>query len=274
MRRTLVIGDPPAMAAVGPHRALSRAAALAGGAGWRKSSVRSSPRSRSSSISSSGCCSRAACRRPRSLLTYQPPLPTYVRDIDGEPVQSLRPRAAGRSSPIDEFPPPLINAFLSAEDKTFFSHQRHRLSRPARRGRRLCLARPAPASAPRGGSTITQQVAKNLLRRQRIFGDPQDPRGLPRAPDRECADQAADPRALPQPDLPRPQRLWRRRRRRAPISTRTSTSSACRRRPISRSCPRAPSNYDPDRHTDRALDAAQLGARRDGAQRLHHRRPA
>ena len=28
-----------------------------------------------------------------SLLTYEPVLPTYVRDVNGEPVQSLRPRA-------------------------------------------------------------------------------------------------------------------------------------------------------------------------------------
>src|SRR5881397_771606 len=56
-----------------------------------------------------------------SLLTYQPPLPTSVRDINGQPIQTFaRERRVELS--YDEFPPKLIDAFLSAEDKTFFSH--------------------------------------------------------------------------------------------------------------------------------------------------------
>jgi penicillin-binding protein 1A len=96
-----------------------------------------------------------------TLLTYQPPLPTEVRDINGEPVQSFaRERRVELS--YDEFPQQLIDAFTSAEDKTFFTHGG--LDYPGfikavvnytlhiGSGERVA-----------GGSTITQQVAKNLL---------------------------------------------------------------------------------------------------------------
>src|SRR5687767_16010045 len=56
-----------------------------------------------------------------TLLSYEPPLPTNVRSIDGEPVHSFA-RERRVELAFDEFPPQLIHAFLSAEDKTFFSH--------------------------------------------------------------------------------------------------------------------------------------------------------
>jgi membrane carboxypeptidase/penicillin-binding protein len=54
------------------------------------------------------------------LLTYQPPLPTMVRGADGEIVRPMR--ANGAQLRFVDFPEPLINAFLSAEDKTFWTH--------------------------------------------------------------------------------------------------------------------------------------------------------
>ena len=94
----------------------------------------------------------------RSLLDYQPPLPTVVRDINGEPVYSYA-RERRVQLQYSDFPPMLVNAYLAAEDKTFFSH--HGLDFPG-------LVRAAAegimsGSTPRGTSTITQQVAKNLL---------------------------------------------------------------------------------------------------------------
>ena len=81
---------------------------------------------------------------------------------------------------------------------------------PARRGLRLCRPRAAPAARAPGGSTITQQVAKYLLQdRATIFGDRKIREAFLAWRIEIDADQAADPRALPQPDLPRPQRLWR-----------------------------------------------------------------
>jgi penicillin-binding protein 1A len=96
-----------------------------------------------------------------TLLTYQPPLPTNVRDISGEPVQTFaRERRVELS--YDEFPQPLIDAFTSAEDKTFFTHGG--LDYPgfikAIANYTLSLG---SGERVAGGSTITQQVAKNLL---------------------------------------------------------------------------------------------------------------
>ena len=51
-----------------------------------------------------------------SLLTYQPPLPSSVRDINGQPVQTFA-RERRVELNYDEFPPILINAFLSAEGR-------------------------------------------------------------------------------------------------------------------------------------------------------------
>ncbi len=92
------------------------------------------------------------------LRTYEPPLPTNIRGADGTPIQSYaRERRVELS--FDEYPRLLIAAFLSAEDKTFFSH--HGVDYPGIASAlwdNLTSDRRA-----RGASTITQQVAKNLL---------------------------------------------------------------------------------------------------------------
>jgi penicillin-binding protein 1A len=93
-----------------------------------------------------------------ALRAYEPPLPSNVRSIDGTPIQSYaRERRIELS--FAEYPKPLINAFLAAEDRTFFSHGGvdypgivSALIGNLRSNRR-----------PVGASTITQQVAKNLL---------------------------------------------------------------------------------------------------------------
>ncbi len=55
------------------------------------------------------------------LLAYQPPLPSNVRGYDGNPVQTFA-RERRVELAYDEYPPMVLHAFLSAEDKTFFSH--------------------------------------------------------------------------------------------------------------------------------------------------------
>jgi penicillin-binding protein 1A len=96
-----------------------------------------------------------------TLLTYQPPLPTNVRGIDGLPVQSFaRERRVELS--YDEFPQPLVDAFTSAEDKTFFKHGG--IDYPGLVGAvGDYISKVGSGERARGGSTITQQVAKNLL---------------------------------------------------------------------------------------------------------------
>jgi penicillin-binding protein 1A len=96
----------------------------------------------------------------KKLLEYETPLPTMVRGADGEIVHSYA-RERRVQLQYEDFPPQLIEAFLSAEDKTFFTHGGVDLFGTA--GAVLDYLNPARSGRAVGGSTITQQVAKNLL---------------------------------------------------------------------------------------------------------------
>ncbi len=97
----------------------------------------------------------------RTLLEYQPALPTVVRGANGEPVHSF---ARDRRVQLDynEFPPQLIHAYLAAEDKTFFSHGG--IDYLGFAGAVFdYVSKLGSGDRAKGGSTITQQVAKNIL---------------------------------------------------------------------------------------------------------------
>ncbi len=96
-----------------------------------------------------------------TLLAYRSALPSNVRGHDGNPVQTFaRERRVELS--YDEYPPLVVNAFLSAEDKTFFSHGG--IDYPGLVGAVFDYSTKAVTGGrARGGSTITQQVAKYLL---------------------------------------------------------------------------------------------------------------
>ena len=97
----------------------------------------------------------------QSLLAYKPPLPTNVRGYDGQPVQTFA-RERRVELNFDEYPPVVVNAIISAEDKTFFSHGG--IDYPGLVGAVGDYAkRSVSGGRARGGSTITQQVAKALL---------------------------------------------------------------------------------------------------------------
>jgi penicillin-binding protein 1A len=97
----------------------------------------------------------------QSLLAYQPPLPTNVRGYDGTPVQTFaRERRVELS--YDEYPPLVVQAFISAEDKNFFEH--HGIDFGGLIGAVFDYGKKAVTGGrAKGGSTITQQVAKYLL---------------------------------------------------------------------------------------------------------------
>nr|WP_084607768.1 PBP1A family penicillin-binding protein [Sphingomonas jaspsi] len=95
------------------------------------------------------------------LLSYQLPLPTNVRGYDGNPVQTFA-RERRVELAYDEYPPLVVQAFVSAEDKTFFSHGG--IDYPGLVGAVFDYSRKSVTGGrARGGSTITQQVAKGLL---------------------------------------------------------------------------------------------------------------
>ncbi len=97
----------------------------------------------------------------RTLLNYQPPLPTNVRGYDGTPVHSFARERRVQLS-FDEYPKLVIEAFISAEDKSFFSHGG--VDYLGVVGAMFdYVGKIGSGQRARGGSTITQQVAKNLL---------------------------------------------------------------------------------------------------------------
>lgn len=95
------------------------------------------------------------------LAEYQPPVTTRVYGNDGSLVAEFA-RERRLFVPIESMPDLVKDAFISAEDKNFYTHEgldfkgilRAQISNVGNlvRGRRL-----------EGGSTITQQVAKNFL---------------------------------------------------------------------------------------------------------------
>ncbi|HTH27536.1 MAG TPA: transglycosylase domain-containing protein, partial [Sphingobium sp.] len=96
-----------------------------------------------------------------ALLDYEPPLPTIVRDVNGQPIHSYA-RERRVQLQYSDFPPLLIAAYLSAEDKTFFEH--HGVDFPGFAGAVFdYVTKIGSGRRAKGGSTITQQVAKNLL---------------------------------------------------------------------------------------------------------------
>ncbi|MEO5586759.1 MAG: transglycosylase domain-containing protein, partial [Novosphingobium sp.] len=95
------------------------------------------------------------------LLDYQPPLPTMVRGMNGEIIYSYARERRVQLRFVD-FPRPVTNAFLAAEDKTFWSHGGVDYTGLA--GAVLdYVTKFGSGERAKGGSTITQQVAKNIL---------------------------------------------------------------------------------------------------------------
>jgi penicillin-binding protein 1A len=99
----------------------------------------------------------------QTLLAYQPPLPTNVRGYDGNPVQTFaRERRVELS--YDEYPPLVVHAVISAEDKNFFTHPGVDITGLIGAVFDYTLKTATGGGRAKGGSTITQQVAKYLLR--------------------------------------------------------------------------------------------------------------
>ena len=107
--------------------------------------------------------------------------------------------------PIDLLPRHLIEAVLAIEDRRFFSH---RGIDPTGLGRAI-LTNLSAGRVVQGGSTITQQLAKNIfLNSERTLVA--QARGAGAGPVAgAAAQQARHPRALSQPRVLRRRRLWR-----------------------------------------------------------------
>jgi len=97
------------------------------------------------------------------LQDYQPPVTTRVHAADGTLLAEYA-RERRLFQPIETVPPLVIQAFLSAEDKDFYNHGGIAFDGVVRALRDNLLARMDGNNAIQGGgSSITQQVAKNFL---------------------------------------------------------------------------------------------------------------
>ena len=94
---------------------------------------------------------------PEELARYEPTTLTRVYSQEGALIDEfLRERRV--FVPIDEVPPLVVQAFISAEDRTFYTHPGFDL-----RGILSAVIDAARGGRLRGASTITQQVVKNFL---------------------------------------------------------------------------------------------------------------
>ncbi len=97
----------------------------------------------------------------RQLAEYKPPIVTRVHAGDGRLMAEFA-RERRVFVPVRAMPKPVIRAFLSAEDKTFYSH--FGIDPPGIvRAAMTNLLNIGTGRRAVGASTITQQVAKNFL---------------------------------------------------------------------------------------------------------------
>ncbi|KKB11225.1 penicillin-binding protein [Devosia geojensis] len=96
------------------------------------------------------------------LKDYQPPVTTRVHAADGTLLAEFA-RERRLFQPIETVPPLLVQAFLAAEDKDFYTHNGIAIDGVMRAVRDNIMTQIDGGSGLVGASTITQQVAKNFL---------------------------------------------------------------------------------------------------------------
>ncbi|WP_370225720.1 penicillin-binding protein 1A [Pararhodobacter marinus] len=93
------------------------------------------------------------------LANYEPPMISRVYSGEGEMMDEFA-RERRLFTPIDDIPPLLRQAFISAEDRFFYEHQGFNPLAMISAARDAVVSR---GRNLRGASTITQQVMKNFL---------------------------------------------------------------------------------------------------------------
>jgi len=228
----------------------------------------------SSSCSRSGSwpgprCSTGGALRDRIapvevLRDYNPSLVTKVYGADGSVIGEffVERRVI---IPLTRVPKILQDAFIAAEDASFFAHQRTRFQgrAPGDRAERPRRRRRA------GRQHITQQVARNMF----LSSERRLARKIKEAilaTGSRSTSQAGHPRALPQPHLPRSGRL--RRPGRSPDLLRNGRpiSSTSRERVLA-GLPKARRRYSPP-STGAGAQEGGLRARPHEPRPGHHRR--
>ncbi len=99
-----------------------------------------------------------------NLKKFQPSIPTRLYDVNGELIAELFLEKRDLIS-YQDLPKPLINAFLAAEDREFYSHFGiNPLAIVRAMGKNIIASiKRGKLTIVQGGSTITQQLAKRLF---------------------------------------------------------------------------------------------------------------
>ena len=97
-----------------------------------------------------------------TLRDYRPPVMTRVHAGDGKLIAEYA-RQSRVFVPIETIPEELVQAFISAEDKNFYTHNGVDYAGVFKAQLRNALNCLRSACSSHGGSSITQQVAKNFL---------------------------------------------------------------------------------------------------------------
>lgn len=95
---------------------------------------------------------------PNTLLTFPSKLTTQILDRNGKLLYKIYKDENRTLVSLDSLPPHVINAFLAAEDKEFYSHNGFSLSGLFRAAYKNIFD-----DKQEGGSTITQQLIKNTI---------------------------------------------------------------------------------------------------------------
>ena len=208
------------------------------------------------------------------LKDYQPPVTTRVHAADGTLLAEYA-RERRLFQPIETIPPLVINAFISAEDKDFYSHGGIAVDGIIRALRDNIMAKIDGNDAHPG-----RRLDHHPAGRQELPADlradlgPQDPGSDPGAAHRAHLLQGQDPRALPQRDLPRASNSYGVAAAALNYFDKALYELTPERGGLSRgACPRGRTT------TIRSAPAGghrapQLGARSHGREWLHHRRGA
>ena len=95
----------------------------------------------------------------RSLEDYRPPLTSVVLDRSGRPIGEFYEERR-RLVDLEDLPPHVVQAFIAAEDKTFFEHEGVDYASIVRAA---WTNLQAGGEIRQGASTITQQLVKSML---------------------------------------------------------------------------------------------------------------
>ena len=152
--------------------------------------------------------------------------------------------------PLSDIPENVQKAFIAAEDKRFYQHK----GVDERGMIRAFIGNLAKPGRPQGGSTITQQVAKNLLVGDDVTYERKMREMIVASRIERTLSKAEILEIYLNSDLSRPRRPGASRWRRGAISARPRKALTLAEGALLAGLAKGPNYYNPDRHPERAQE--------------------